>query len=336
MMDLYGAVSVRLDKIDFPALWPGFARAPFALYDDEMVWLDGTTIPRDDRFLGNTTILLDGAWTAIWNAAGDEDPDELAAQMVHEMFHSFQQSRGEARFPDDLELLRLGIDECELALRALECAILAERRPSLPRLADARARRRAANPALTREAELAETAEGMAELMGMAALFRIAPEKGERLRARHQARLGDAEHLANTRRMAYFSGALLLAAAREAGLSPFHDVGREARTLGEIILSEVPPEDAGDAPDVSEIARMQMRRARERCVVFRDSAARIEGRGRITGYDPMNMTRADNLLLCDRFVMLDGKLIEGPLLLEMAAASKNEAAAIYMRKSVVS
>lgn len=336
MMNLYEAVSQRLDKVDFAALWPGFARGPFALYDDETVFLGEKTIPRDDRFLGNTTIQLDGVWTAIWNAAGGEDPDELAAGMVHELFHSFQMSQGEARFPDDLELLRLGIDERELSLRALECAILAEERPSLSRFADARARRREINPALTRQAELVETAEGMAERMGMTALSIIAPGKGEKLRAAHRARLRDAGLLTDTRRIAYFSGALLLAACREAGLDCFHEVGRESRTLGEIATGQIEGEDAGEAPDVSEIARTEARRAADRCRAFRQGARRVEGGGRITGYDPMNMIRSGDLVLCDRFVMLDGALLRGPLLLQMAEGSKDEAAAIYMEENMVS
>ena len=336
MSNLYRAISGRLDRVDFSALWPGFARGPFALYDGEVVFLGDKTIPRDDRFLGNTAISLDGAWTAIWRVEGGEDADELAAGIVHEMFHSFQFARGEARFSDDLEIMRLGIDENELALRALECAILAEERPCLARFADARARRRLKNPALTREAGMAETAEGMAEFMGMSALSMIAPDKGEKLRAAHRARLRDTHLLPDTRRIAYFSGAVLLATAREAGLNPFHEVGREDRTLGEIVTSQIKPACAGGAPDVSQIARAEKARAAERCGAFRASAIRTERRARITGYDPMNMTRAGDFVLCDRFIMLDGALIEGPILLEMAAGSKNEVTAICMKKVVVS
>ncbi len=328
-MNLYAIISDRLNRVDFAALWPGFTRVPFALYDEKTVDLGDREIPRDDRFLGNTAILLDGKWTAIWNAAGNEDPDELAAGMVHEMFHAFQYARGETRFPNDLEILRLGIDDGELGLRALECALLAEEHPSLARFADARARRRAANPPLTREAEWAETAEGMAEYMGVAALSMIAPEKGAIARAAHRERLLDRSILHDTRRIAYFSGALLLAAAQDAGYTCFHDVGRETRALGEIVLSQIAPESAGDAPDVSCLVQAETARMGERCRLFRAENVRYERHAWITGYDPMNMTRAGDFVLCTRFVMLDGALITGPILLEMAPGSKNEVHAIY-------
>lgn len=336
MKELYRQISGRLSRVDFSALWPGFGRGPFALYDDGTVCAGERIFPQDDRFLGNTTIELDGAWTAVWHIEGGEDPDLLAAGIVHEMCHSFQKARGEARFPDDLELFRLGVDEAELELRALECAILAEETPSFSRLADARARRRAANPALSRQAELAETAEGMAEFMGMTALAAIAPEKAEQMRVAHRARLADAALLTDTRRIAYFSGALLLAAARQAGLGVFHEVGRETRTLGEVILSQTEPGDAGNPPDVAPMARAEKLRAAEKCRALEEGAARTERHAFITGYDPMNMTRAGDFVACDRFVMLDGELLEGPVLLEMAAGSKNEVVAVYRRRNVVS
>lgn len=326
MENLYGAVASRLDGLDFSALWPGFTRGPFALYRGQTVWTEDGAIPRDHRFLGNTSILLDGAPTAIWNIEGGEDPDELAASVVHEMFHSFQMARGEKRFPDDLALLRLGIDESELALRALECEILSAERPSLSQLADARMRRRAVNPPLTREAERAETVEGMAEYMGMAALSMWAPEKAARMGNAHRMRLRDAGLLPDARRMAYFSGALLLATARDAGLVLDHHVGCEARSLGEIILAQVRPQGAGAPPDVSAIARAEKARAAELCRSF--NGTRTERPGRITGYDPMNMVRAGDLILCTQFVMLDGELASGPLLLEMAAGSKDEVIAV--------
>lgn len=336
MKELYRTVSDRLNRVDFSRLWPGFVRGPFALYDDETVCFGDKSIPCDERFLGNTSILLDGTWTAIWNVKKEEDPDELAAHIVHEMFHSYQYARGESRFPDDLEILRLGLDEKELALRALECAILAETHPCLARFADARARRRAENRPLVREAERAETVEGMAEYMGMTAYSMIAPEKGRGMRAAYSARLRDAEFLTDTRQIAYFTGALLLAAAREAGIEPFHEVGHETHALGEIITAQLESKSAGAAPDVSAIAKKQARCAAERCEAFRNRATRITRRAKIMGYDPMNMTRAGDLILCERFVMLDGELIMEPVLLEMVAGAKDETTAIYREGRVVS
>ena len=58
--ELYETMKARLDGVDFGAIWEGFHRYPFALYNDEYVWLDGQVIPHDNRFLGNTCIEYGG------------------------------------------------------------------------------------------------------------------------------------------------------------------------------------------------------------------------------------------------------------------------------------
>ena len=106
LLTLYHAVAEQLDRLDFAALYPGYHRYPFALYDEEQVCLEGQLFPWDDRFLGNTSIEYEGRRIAIWSVALDPQPPvALAANMAHEMFHCFQFDEGERRFPDDLRLL---------------------------------------------------------------------------------------------------------------------------------------------------------------------------------------------------------------------------------------
>ena len=51
LLTLYHAVAEQLDRLDFAALYPGYHRYPFALYDEEQVCLEGQLFPWDDLSL---------------------------------------------------------------------------------------------------------------------------------------------------------------------------------------------------------------------------------------------------------------------------------------------
>ena len=60
-MDLAGAyqeTDKRLSRIDFPLLFRGFHRFPFALYDETRAYFDGAMIDKPAEFLGNTSVAL--------------------------------------------------------------------------------------------------------------------------------------------------------------------------------------------------------------------------------------------------------------------------------------
>ena len=99
-MDLknwYDRVREQLDRLDFPALWAGFAPCPFALYTHDTAVLNGEVMPRPAEFYGNTSVCRQGEYLAIWDMEADPPADVagLAASLVHEMFHSFQFRCGE-------------------------------------------------------------------------------------------------------------------------------------------------------------------------------------------------------------------------------------------------
>ena len=43
LLSLFQAVAKQLDRLDFSALYPGYHRFPFALYNEEQVCLEGGT-----------------------------------------------------------------------------------------------------------------------------------------------------------------------------------------------------------------------------------------------------------------------------------------------------
>ena len=97
-MDLAGAyqeIDKRLARIDFPLLFRGFHRFPFALYDKTQAYFDGAIIDKPAELLGNTSIVFRGMHTAIWNLAENTmDFDTLTAKVVHEMPHAYQNASG--------------------------------------------------------------------------------------------------------------------------------------------------------------------------------------------------------------------------------------------------
>ena len=124
-MDLknwYDRVREQLDRLDFPALWAGFASCPFALYTHDTAVLNGEMMPRPAEFYGNTSVCRQGEYLAIWDMEADPPADAagLAASLVHEMFHSFQFRCGEQGWPDDLVLAATEPQPAFLALRAQE------------------------------------------------------------------------------------------------------------------------------------------------------------------------------------------------------------------------
>ena len=105
LMQACAQVKKRLEQLDFHSFWPGFAPCPFAIYDSEFAVLDGKQMPRPEGFYANTALEHEGRWIAIWKLEEGTDLDILASKLVHEMFHAFQYTRGESRFPKEMEAL---------------------------------------------------------------------------------------------------------------------------------------------------------------------------------------------------------------------------------------
>ena len=62
-------------RIDFENIWPDFNKYPFAVYNQEKVFLDKEVIDRDNRFIGNTSIGFEGKELAIWYIEDENNRD---------------------------------------------------------------------------------------------------------------------------------------------------------------------------------------------------------------------------------------------------------------------
>lgn len=224
-MDLafaYRQIEERLEKIDFPALFRGFSRFPFALYDDARAFINGGYIEKPAGFLGNTSVQYNGAPTAIWKLEGDAGGfDVLTSKLVHEMLHAFQNAMGEARWADErAALLKYRYDAVNLSTRLEEAACmekcLRENAPeAFSRLLTLRKARMERFPyAFDYEARI-EQIEGTAHFVELNALKQLDPAKAEQRWEQLFAGLKDPARYFPVRSVTYLSGAAFLVCLRK-------------------------------------------------------------------------------------------------------------------------
>lgn len=331
LLSLSQAVAQQLDRLDFSALYPGYHRFPFALYNEERVCLEGQLFPWDDRFLGNTSIEYEGQRIAIWSVALDPlPPVSLAASMAHEMFHCFQFEQGEHRFPDDLRLLNAPTEQDFYQLKLAEnCALAIACRTGdaaeFRRFAALRNERAAHFPQIAAEEWKAETIEGMAETVCLRALRVLDPARYAEALACYLAKLeNELPLLFDARRLCYYTGTVLCLTLERLGLPFYNDF------TGTTLYEQNRPTDAlcFEAPEVPALAALFAEHLKEQQTTL---AAHRQARpfhpceAAICGYDPMNMFRMDQWLYCSHFLFIrqDGaaQQLHGPVLAQLAPGS---------------
>jgi hypothetical protein len=321
---LYSEIETILKRVDFNEIWQDFSFSVFALYNQETVYLKGKTIPWDERFLGSTIINFEGSYIAIWNLdfLNTEDVEYLAADMVHEMFHVFQLQNGETRFADELELLaypddldnyQLKIAETEQLIKAFSENNIA----ALKQFIDIRNARKRLIGDLIHLEYIVETCEGMAEYAGLVSLKQINPEKYKIRLADHISKLQNQKDLLFApRRMAYLSGAILCTALESLNIDFYHEL-TEKRPLFELIKNN-------SDGFVTDYERHIENKKNTFNNFEKTHSEIIKCDDFICGYDPMNMVRFGNQILCSHFVMMGDKFIKGPVMLNLKSGTTNE------------
>ena len=346
MRELYAKIDEILGKINFDSIWSGFFRYEFALYNKESVYLQKETIPYDRRFLGNTSIDYNGKFIAVWHVQNPdkEDPEVLAADMVHEMFHAFQKSRKESRFPSDLKMLNYPENEENYAVKHSEHLLLAracstedlnEKKDLLKQFMAARKYRESIIGEIIKQEYLSETIEGLADYAGCMALKQISAKKYEERLEEYAKNLEIFDdRFFNIRQMLYYSGALLCIQLSEAGVEFYHEIGATEVPLFDIVAMDT----AGEKPallvessKIREYMDKNMQAKRSKFEVFLSQHHdEVQYESYICGYDPMNMIKMDDMLLCSHFVMLrneketEPKFLQGPVLVNLKSGSHNQ------------
>lgn len=314
LIKIYDMVNGLLNAIDFSALYKGFHKYGFALYNKQEIIISGKTIPYQEGFRGNTSIFYEGESIAIWNMELDpiDDPEHLAYCLVHEMFHCHQRANGETRYPSDLALLDYPDDEENFTNKYNENRYLTEAYITrdivqLRKFAYIRENRYRRYPSMVCQEMKTETIEGLAEYVGLKALERINREKYDRIVAEYLDKLkAETGLLFDVRRISYFSGAIFFLCLDRFGFTVNHDFGSEKTAY-----EQNPIDIAGEVAEVYHYdfvqtkleALVKEREAKIKAHIQRSKY--IEYSASIYGYDPMNMFRVGNLIYCSHFVSLE-------------------------------
>ncbi len=215
---IYRQVEARLRRLDLSSLHRGFRLFPFALYDDARAFTEGGAIDKPGSFLGNTAIMYNGAWTAVWHLTEEApDPDILTSKIVHEMLHAFQYASGEKRWADERDaLLRYRRDPFNISTRLKEAALMREclsgdAPAAFGQLLGLRAARRARFPYEYAYEARIEQIEGTAHYVELAALERLDPVKARERWDEVLAAVNDVERSFSVRAVSYLTGAALIA-----------------------------------------------------------------------------------------------------------------------------
>jgi len=351
MKNLYRIVDEILSKVNFGLIWDGFEKTTYALYNNENVYFRDEVIPYDRRFLGNTSIDYNGESIAIWfvEDAESEDVDILASNLVHEMFHAFQRKNNEVRFSNDLELLIYPNAEENHVLRHTENLLLKnaflndnieEKRKLLMQFISARNYREHQIGEIIKQEYLAETLEGMAEYAGLIALKQISNDKYNKIVDGHLKELSQiGEQFFSIRLMAYYSGAILCMTLSESEIDFYHQIGKTDTPLfglvSDIGQMEKPVVNFDQSIIIKALAQYESKKKAKFEEFLSVHMHKIEGDFVICGYDPMNMIRMDDMILCDHFVMLkeeaadEPKFLQGPVTLVMEEGSLDKVRAYF-------
>lgn len=351
MRELYEKINKLLEKVDFESIWHGFHKYPFALYNNEQICLKDRMIPYDEQFCGNTSIKYGNEYMAIWNVddINGNDAEELASDMVHEMFHAFQMEKGENRFPDDLFALSYPADIKNYELKHLENIKLAEAFEKdnaddklllISQFASIRKKREKIIGKFIQCECRTETAEGMAEYCGTMALKQLNSGKyNNRIKDYlGQIKKCDAVFF-DSRRISYYVGALLLVMLNDVGISFYHNIGTAEKTVFEMVSEKIKLNNDAEFDSVYPV-----KNAMDECIkckkakfkkFFALNPSKHEVDCVISGYDPMNMIKIGNQILCSHFIMLEdvktheSKIINGQVVIELKDNSYNQVKAYY-------
>lgn len=344
-MDLltrYREVESVLETLDFGALFAGFHKYSYALYDSREICLDGKVMPFREGFRGNTAIEYNGAYTAIWNVEADrvDDMEWLACLLVHEMFHCHQKANGEKRYPSDLALLHYPDDIENFEKKYNENLYLAEAYEkydwqAFQKFAQIREMRMKAHPDAVRQELKVETLEGTAEYVDLKALQRINHKRYRDVINQYLSKLRQQDDLLfDARRIAYYSGTLYYLCC-ERNKMVVHNDFADVHTVYEqnpIPFEEGPVEIKHYAfipAGYAEIMEKRKKLIAQGIEQWEFTACNAF----ICGYDPMNMFRVGTLVYCRYFVCLnhggDIETINAPVVLRLDEKSDRNIVGYY-------
>lgn len=244
--EAYNEVQKRLDTIDFSSLWDGFYPFKFALYTDSDCYFNGQYIEKTAGFLANTAIQYNGEYIAIWHISEETyDYDRLAASIVHEMFHAFQNIRGESRWADEINaLFNYRYSAENISLKLAEADLMGDILDkndfsAFEELLALRKMRAELHPREYDYEARTEQIEGSAKYVELNALSRINPEKGAQQWRKLLVAIKEPSAYTPIRIVSYNVGAAFLNCIKRCSLFNCNDFGDT--TFAQKIIETVAP-----------------------------------------------------------------------------------------------
>jgi len=346
MRELYKTVDKIIENVDFDKIWTGFSKFNFALYNKDNVYLKDEIIPYDRRFLGNTSIEYNGEFIAIWHVENpfEEDSQILTADLVHEMFHAFQRQHKESRYPDDLIMLNYPDNRENYIVKHSENLLLVNafiseninaKKSYFKKFLSARKYRENFIGDIIKQEYYTETIEGIAEYAGSMALKQISHEKYiKRINGYvDNLKILDSRFF-DIRRMLYCSGAVFCTLLSEIRINICHKIGTKDSPLFSIMSENSKAKKPLIDFDINDLLNQTTKYVNDKKIRFDDffktHKDKTDGDFTICGYDPMNMIKTDNMILCSHFIMLKDEnsdepiFIKGPVVINLKNDSYNK------------
>lgn len=250
MKSIHHEISLRVERLYFNSIHPGFHPFRFAIYDDTKVCFGESEIPWDSRFVGNTAIDYNGEIIAIWNMkCAISDMNVLTSKLVHEMLHAYQQERKDTRFPDEMDGAFYPRDLNNFRLRYVENQFLIGLTEKFDATAwsDFKAKRayrlRHYQEAVNYEIK-AEEIEGGAKFAELGALKRLSPGLYQKELDAIVTALRSPAKIFDARLLSYDTGCLIRIISADNGLEPANWGTEKPAALNDTEATDVPGLDA--------------------------------------------------------------------------------------------
>jgi hypothetical protein len=311
VFSLYNQLKEKIEKVNFSELWTGFHPFKFALYDDKKVYLDGTEFEKDDRFIANTAIEFNNEYIAIWNIDLTIDIDVLASKIIHEMFHAFQITQHEKRWPNEIteglgyryiiENLSIKEQENRILLNLLDNFKYTEFEYFL-------LLRKYRQYHYKNEFEYeskVEVIEGMAEYIELKALKQLNYDNYSKSLESIKNEIGKFANLIPIRTMCYHIGALLLIICDQNQISFDHEIGYTNKTTFEIVSKDLVYRDIKflNSKNIEVLVNNYYNELHNKINTFINSAQQtLSGNFKISGLDPQNSRMYQNQIYCKSFL----------------------------------
>lgn len=313
LLNLYKSINKIISTVDFNALYPGFEPFDFALYDEEYVIIKNKVIPYDNRFVGNTAIYYDKDYIAIWQVDSIYvHYNILASKIIHEMFHAWQYTLKEKRFPDEFMGLsyayekyniNLKFDETQALLRAYENEDYIE----IEKFKYLReSRRKDYHNELVYE-EGIETVEGMAKFIELKVLKLLDIEAYTEAYQKIKDTLTNIRSYLPIRSVSYDIGSLMLLVKEKLNLDMSYKIVLETKPIYELIFSDVPTKRFEYTESYEDFRFLEeyYQAISERISIILTNNPKIHRCDRVVGFDPMNSFRVGKYVHYRHFVMID-------------------------------